>query len=67
MAPGTSITTGELLEKRDFPSLIKRLDAEIENASTAGADTTSLRLNRVACLQQVGLYRKALKVGPLWI
>ena len=49
-----------LLEGRQWAQLVKALDAELP---AAGGDRRQLLLNRAFCLQQLGLLRKALKVG----
>lgn len=57
-------TLQDLLQKRDFPALIKRLDAQLRggNGEDAGVHLP-LQVNRAICYQQLGIYRKALKVG----
>lgn len=49
-----------LLEGRQWAQLVKALDAALP---AAGGDRRQLLLNRAFCLQQLGLLRKALKVG----
>lgn len=58
-------TLEDLLERRDFAALIKMLDSELCNETTNQPKQNEIimRINRIMCLHQVGLYRKALKVG----
>lgn len=49
-----------LLEGRQWAQLVKALDAALP---AAGGDRRQLLLNRAFCFQQLGLLRKALKVG----
>ena len=49
-----------LLEGQKWAELVKALDAALP---AAGGDRRQLLLNRAFCLQQLGLLRKALKVG----
>lgn len=61
MAPGED--SGALaahLEKRNYSALIKQLDGVLGEAQ--GGARLQLLLNRGFCLQQLGLFRKALKV-----
>lgn len=50
----------EALASRSWPALIKDLDARI---AASEAPNTRLLLNRGFLLQQIGLYRKALKAS----
>ena len=49
-----------LLEGRQWAQLVKALDAALPDA---GGDRRQLLLNRAFCYQQLGLLRKAVKVG----
>lgn len=52
---------GSLLASKQWTGLIRSLDAALQEA--VDCDRQRLLLNRGFCLQQLGLYRKALKVG----
>jgi hypothetical protein len=52
------------LQRRDLPALLKALDDAV--AAAGGGDPPRLQAllyNRAVCLHQLGLSRKALKVG----
>ena len=51
------------LRTKAYSALTKQLDAALKAGAGEQADTLQLLLNRGLCLQQLGLYRKAAKVG----
>ena len=52
-----------LLASKNWSPLIKQLDEAL--STPGGASQAQLLLNRGFCLQQLGLFRKALKVGRM--
>ena len=60
MASGTP---AGLLASKNWGSLIKQLNEAL--STPGGASQAQLLINRGFCLQQLGLYRKALKVGRM--
>ena len=53
----------EWVRRRDFPSLIKHLDAQLRREENSDTHIEALLLNRGMCLQHLGLYRKAQRVS----
>ena len=51
------------LQRRDLPALLKALDAAVAAAGGDPPRLQALHYNRALCLHQLGLSRKALKVG----
>jgi Tfp pilus assembly protein PilF len=60
MAPGTPAS---LLASKNWSSAIKQLDQAL--SSPGEASQAQLLLNRGFCMQQLGLFRKALKVSRM--
>ena len=66
MGDPAPLDLGGCLARREWSTLIKKLDADLSQPPQGDQDhRLQLLLNRGFCLQQLGLFRKALKVAGL--